>query len=187
MILFRTLLLLATVSAFFTANAQSKYYTRDGRVSFFSSTPMEDIEALSNDASSVFDIKTGKVEFGVPMKSFTFEKALMQEHFNEDYVESDKFPKAKFKGIFEFEGDFDPAKAGEYKVIAKGKFTLHGITQEITEKGTFTVSDEGNLFAVCVFHVKPADYDIEIPSTVRDKIAKTVEVTIKMNYKPLKR
>lgn len=187
MILFRTLLIIVLLANCFAIHAQTKYYTRDGKVKFFSTTPMEDIEAVSKDASSVFDVKTGKVEFGVPMKSFTFEKALMQEHFNEDYVESDKFPKAKFKGVFEFEDDFDPAKAGEYPVTAKGNFTLHGVTHEIEEKGKITVTADGKITAECRFEVKPEDYDIKIPSTVKDKIAKVVEVTVKMNYKPLKR
>lgn len=187
MILFRTLLIFVLFFTCAHVDAQSKYYTRDGKIKFFSSTPMEDIEALSNDVSSVFDINTGKVEFGVPMKSFTFEKALMQEHFNEDYVESDQYPKAKFKGVFELPEGFDPKKPGEYKVKAKGKLTLHGITRDIEEQGTITITKDGKISAECIFEVKPADYEIEIPSTVRDKIAKTVEVTVKMNYKPLKR
>jgi len=76
-----------------------KYFTRSGQISFFSSTSMEDIEAHNKTVTAIFDSQSGAIQFSVTMKSFQFEKALMQEHFNENYVESGKFPKATFKGV----------------------------------------------------------------------------------------
>lgn len=185
---YKNFILTALLATFITTGfAQSKYYTRDGKIKFFSSTSIEDIKAVSSDASSVYDISSGKVQFAVPMKSFTFKKALMQEHFNEDYVESDKYPKAEFKGTFEYDDEPDLSEPGTYEVTAKGTFTLHGVSREIQEKGTITVTKNGKIIAESVFMVKPADYDITIPASVRDQIANSIEVTVKFDYKPLKR
>ncbi len=90
--------LLFVVLQCITTNAQDRLLTRNGSISFYSKAPLEDIEANTQTAVSVLDRKTGQIEFSVLIKSFTFEKALMQEHFNEDYLESDKFPKSTFKG-----------------------------------------------------------------------------------------
>ncbi|RYZ52205.1 MAG: YceI family protein, partial [Sphingobacteriales bacterium] len=96
-----------------TATAQ-KYITRTGKVTFYSTTPVENIEAFNNDVSSVVDARTGDILFIVPIKSFKFEKALMQEHFNENYMESDKFPKADFKGRIMNLKDVNFTKDGVY-------------------------------------------------------------------------
>lgn len=173
-----------TVTNVFT---QNKYYTRDGHVSFFSSTPVEDIKAVNRNASCIFDQATGKVEFNVPMKSFKFEKALMQEHFNEDFIESNEYPDATFKGVFEGIENVDFKKEGEYTVTAAGDFTVHGVTREREDEFTFIITEDGEIRGKSVFMVKPADHDIEIPGSVRENIAKEVEVTVKMNYKELKR
>src|SRR5215213_5098950 len=93
----KTILLLAAVAISFFAPAQTKYFTKNGRIFFNASSPLEKIEAINDKATSVIDLSTGQIEFGVLLKAFLFERALMQEHFNENYVESDKFPKAVFK------------------------------------------------------------------------------------------
>src|SRR5215210_2804803 len=107
-------LILATLFLATTAFSQ-RYMTRTGKVTFFSSTPLENIEAINNEMACAIDSKSGDVAFQVPIKSFKFEKALMQEHFNENYLESDKYPKAEFKGKVANIGSVNFAKDGSYK------------------------------------------------------------------------
>jgi len=154
-----------------------KYMTRTGKVSFFSGTPIENIESFNNEAACVLDSKTGQVVFIVPIKSFKFEKGLMQEHFNENYMESDKFPKADFKGTVANISSVNFAKDGVYKVKVSGKLTMHGVTKDITTDGTVTV--KGGVPTVnSKFNVAPADYGIKIPSMAASKIASKIEVTV---------
>src|SRR5947208_1580392 len=94
----RTLFLITLLISGTALFAQDKFFTKSGRISFYSKAPLEDIEAENRSVTAVLDTKTGMVQFAVPMKAFEFEKALMQEHFNENYIESDKYPKAEFKG-----------------------------------------------------------------------------------------
>jgi len=154
-----------------------RYMTRTGKVTFFSSTSMENIEAVNNEMACAVDSKTGDLAFQVPIKSFKFEKALMQEHFNENYMESDKFPKAQFKGAIANLGAVNFAKDGQYSVTASGKMTIHGVTRDVSAPGTITV--KGNeIVAASKFTVRSADYGIRIPSVVAGKIAQNIEVTV---------
>ncbi|MBK0402362.1 YceI family protein [Adhaeribacter sp. BT258] len=178
-------LLFSGVLAISSAFAQDKYFTKNGQVSFFSSTPMENIEASNNNATSVIDAKTGKMEFAILMKAFKFEKALMEEHFNENYVESGKYPKATFAGNITNLSGVDFSKNGTYKVNVKGKMTIHGVTKDVEAPGTITV-ENGKVKANSVFNVAPEDYKIEIPKLVREKIAKEIKVTVNMDYQALK-
>tara|TARA_B110000046_G_scaffold57567_1_gene64250 strand:+ start:7211 stop:7756 length:546 start_codon:yes stop_codon:yes gene_type:complete len=163
--------------------SQEKYFTRDGHIKFFSSTPVEDIEADNYKVTSVLDETTGKVEFAANMKSFEFEKALMEEHFNENYVESKEYPRAVFKGSVK---DF---KMGSYndetQVTVSGKMTMHGVTKDVEFPGMIHFAD-GNYQMTSKFMISPEDYKIEIPNTVRDKIAKEMEVTVDAKLGPLK-
>ena len=154
-----------------------KYMTRTGKVTFFSSTPVENIEAFNNDVSSVLYSKSGEVAFVVPIKSFKFEKALMQEHFNENYMESDKYPKADFKGKVTNLGDVNFAKDGNYSVKVAGALTIHGVTKNVSLPGTITVKG-GSITTNSKFKVKTADYGIKIPAMVKNKIAEQIEVTV---------
>lgn len=174
-----TLLLVAAMSL----QAQ-KYFTRDGYIRFFSSTSMEDIEAENKKVTTVMDGATGKLEFSALMKSFEFEKALMEEHFNENYVESNTYPKATFKGeIVDF-------KKGSYAsatpVKVKGKMKIHGVEKDVTIDGTAHETKDGYTLKSS-FVVNPEDYDIEIPNAVRDNIAKEIEVTVEADLVPLKK
>lgn len=154
-----------------------KYMTRTGKVTFFSSTPVENIEAFNNEVSGVVDAKSGDVLFIVPIKSFKFEKALMQEHFNENYMESNKYPKADFKGKIANPGDVNFSKDGTYSTKLQGRLTIHGVTKDVTLPGSVTV--KGNtITANSKFAVKTADYGIRIPSMVESKIAKQIEITV---------
>jgi polyisoprenoid-binding protein YceI len=173
------------VSAMIMAGAgisQEKYFTRDGHIKFFSSTPMEDIEADNHKVTSVLDEASGKIEFAANMKSFEFEKALMEEHFNENYVESKEYPKAVFKGSLK------GFKMGDYsaktEIIAAGTMTMHGVSKEIEIPGTIEFTG-GNYHLVSKFMISPEDYNIEIPNTVRDNIAKEMEVTVDAKLGPL--
>src|ERR1043165_8016601 len=108
----------------FFSNAQDKFFTKSGKISFFSSTPAEDIKALNKSAAVVFDTKTGDIQFSVLMKGFEFKKGMMQEHFNKEYVESDKFPKAEFIGQVTNNTEINYNKNGNYTAKVKGKLTL---------------------------------------------------------------
>ena len=145
---------------------------------------MEKIEAKNNKVSSVIDTKSGKVEFAVLIKSFHFEKALMQEHFNENYMESDKFPKSTFAGNITNLKDINFTKDGTYKANVSGKLTIHGVTKDVATAGMIKVKG-GVVNVTNTFRVKLADYGIEIPSVVKDKIAKDVEIIINSDLKAM--
>src|SRR5687767_244071 len=116
-----------------------KYMTKTGHVSFFSKAPMENIEAHNNQVSSIINTANGELVFSLLMKSFNFEKALMQEHFNEKYVESEKFPKAEFKGKITNLSAIDFKKEGSQAAEVAGTLTIHGVTKDVTAKGTVEV------------------------------------------------
>lgn len=158
-----------------------KYITKNGHISFFSSTPIEEIEAHNHQVASVLDASTGEVVFNVLIKSFEFKKALMQEHFNENYMESDQYPKGSFKGKVENVSAIDFTKDGTYNVDVSGDMTIHGVTKPVSAKGTLRVSG-GFVAANSKFILKPADYDIQIPKIVEGKIAKEIEVTVDLKY-----
>jgi hypothetical protein len=181
----KTILILLSVALSLAASAQTKYFTRNGRVFFNASSPLEKIEAINDKSTSVVDISTGQVEFAVLLKAFLFERALMQEHFNENYVESDKFPKAVFKGTIADASSIDRSKDGSYPVKVTGKLTLHGVTRDVETAATFTVKN-GALSATTDFNIEPGDYNIPIPGLVKDKIAKTISINVQSNYEPLK-
>ncbi|GAB4414995.1 MAG: hypothetical protein OHK0039_23250 [Bacteroidia bacterium] len=165
------------------ALGQTRLMTRTGVISFYSHTPMEDIEATNNQVNSVLDTQTGDIVFAVLMKSFQFEKALMQEHFNEKYVESDKFPKAQFKGKITNLAGIDFTKNGTYKAPVSGQLTIHGVTHDVSTEGTIEVKD-GKITAKAKFPVAVADYEIKVPAAVRDNIAKSVDIMVDMTYEP---
>jgi hypothetical protein len=174
------LLLLASLAG----NAQNKFYTKTGRISFFSSTPLEDIDAINRSVVGILDTKTGDLQFVALMKGFEFRKALMQEHFNADYVESSKYPKAEFKGQITNSSDINYTTNGSFPAKVKGKLTIHGVTKDIEANGTITVKD-GKLTLVSTFNVLVADYNITIEKLYRDNIAKTIKVTVDCTLSPL--
>ena len=166
-----------------TANAQ-KYITRDGYISFFSHAPIEDIKADNNQVASVIDTSTGDMVFQVLIRSFHFVKTLMEEHFNENYMESDKIPKSTFTGKIVNIKDVNFSSAGTYDVTVEGDLSIHGITKKVTAKGTLEIID-GGINATSKFNIEPEEYNITIPGVVRNNIAKVVEVTVAMKYTPL--
>lgn len=169
-----------------STQAQDLFYTKSGKIRFFSTTPLEDIEAVNREATSFLNTQTGELQFSVLIKGFKFQKALMEEHFNENYMESDKFPKATFKGSITNLPAVDWGKDGTYTVKLSGDLTIHGVTRKETFDGTLTV--KGNsITSNSVFRVKPADYGIKIPAIVSDKIAESIEVTVNAAYEPYKK
>ncbi|HRI26478.1 MAG TPA: YceI family protein [Chitinophagales bacterium] len=180
-------LFLALFTVLATANvfAQGKFFTKNGHIDFFSATPMENISANNDKVVSILDTETGKLDFQVLIKAFEFEKALMQEHFNENYMESDKFPKSTFKGQIVNLSDVNFSKNGTYQVKVSGDLTIHGVTKAVQAPGTITVKD-GTITATSKFTVAVADYNIEIPKLVKDNIAKNIDINLSMNYQPYK-
>jgi YceI-like domain len=161
--------------------AQNIFITRHGQVSFFSKTPMENIEAVNNEVSSAFNTQSGELGFAILIKSFHFERALMEEHFNENYLESDKIPKASFKGKINNLSAVNFAADGSYPVVAEGDMTIHGITQKLSVAGTVVI--KGGIPQVqAKFKVVPKEYNIKIPGLVADKIASSISVTVDCRY-----
>lgn len=177
------ILLITLVSCTLAAAAQDVYSSRNVSVSFFSKAPMEDIDAKTTQVVSAINIKTGAVYFKVPVKSFQFKKSLMQEHFNENYLETEQYEYAEFKG--KMTDAVDLTRPGTYPVTVEGTLNMHGVTKTYKEKGTITVS-AGQLAVKCTFKVKVADHHIRIPKLVVKNIAEVVDVTVDGTYAPVK-
>jgi hypothetical protein len=179
----RLTILLFLLSIVFAVDAQ-KYMTKNGYIGFFSHTPMEDIKGDNNQVAGVLDVSTGEMVFQALIKSFHFERALMEEHFNENYMESDKFPKSSFKGKISNLSSVNFSKNGTYDVTVEGDLTIRDATNKISTKGTIEVVT-GGINATSKFNIVPEDYKINIPGVVREKISKNLEVTVMMKYAPL--
>ena len=162
--------------------AQERFATRNGHIHFFSGTAVENIEADNNKVTSVFDATSGAIEFAALVKAFEFEKALMQEHFNENYMESNTFPKAEFKGKMTGVTAEQLKKPGTYDVLVEGDLTIHGVTKPVKAKGTLTVEANGTVKASSDFMVRPEDHGIKIPGMVRKNLAEQIAVRVRMDY-----
>lgn len=176
-------IVLFTLALQVSAQAQTRYFTRTGQIVFFSEELLENIEATNKQVSSFIDLSTGEIVFSVPMKSFQFKKSLMQEHFNENYIESEKYPKSAFKGFINEFKNLNLQQDGTHKVKVNGSLTLHGVTKPVSADGVLTIK-KGKIQANSVIYIKPEDYAIEIPLLVRNKIAKIIKVSIAMDYDP---
>lgn len=164
--------------------AQGKYLTNDGYISFYSHTVIEDITAVNKKVSAVIDGENGEIAVIVRMTQFQFEKKLMQEHFNENYVESDKFPKAIFNGRIVDPGKVDFSTLGKYQVQVSGEMKIHGVAEQVSSEGSIEVTDSG-IIATTTFMLNPEDYDIKIPKVVRKNIAEQMEITVKLKCQPV--
>lgn len=178
--------LLILITAFFSfahlSNAQS-YITKNGKISFFSKTSMENIDAVNNQAVSILNSTSGELAFSVLINGFLFKKALMQEHFNENYMESTKYPKATFSGKIDDLTKIDFGKDGAYNVSVTGNLMMHNVTNKITAPAVITVKGK-KITANSTFKVALADYKISIPKLVEDNISKTIEIKIDCKYNP---
>ena len=176
-------IIVLTISA--VSFAQDKFYTKTGSISFFSRTTLEDIDAHNRSVTCVLDTKTGNVQFSVLMKGFEFKKALMQEHFNEDYIESDKYPRAEFKGQITNNNSIDYTKEEVQQAKVKGQLTIHGQTNEIETDGTVSIKN-GKILIASEFPVTVADYKITVAAFAKSKVAKTINVKVSCILEPLK-
>jgi polyisoprenoid-binding protein YceI len=177
-ILFISLLLSCTV----VAQAGKIFSVKSGKISFESEAPFETIRASSSDVKGLLEIEKKLFAFKVRMESFEgFNSSLQREHFNENYIESDKYPEAVFNGkIIE---DVDLFKDGMYTVRAKGNFTLHGISQERIIKSDITVK-KGKIMITCAFTVLLEDHNIPIPKVVKDKLSSEIDVQVNCQLEP---
>jgi hypothetical protein len=176
----RIYLLAFTLLIYFLGYGQ-QFMTRNGFIGFYSQTPLEDIRAENNQVYAIVDAGKKNLAFTLLLKGFIFRKELMQEHFNENYVESDKYPKSTFSGSYS--GDVPLNQDGVYHVTVKGNLSLHNVTKSIEIPATLEVA-KGNLQGTASFNVKPEDFNISIPSLVRDKIAKEINVQVKIDCSP---
>lgn len=160
--------------------AQKIYSTKNGKISFFSNAPLEDIEATNNEVESKLASANGQVAFTLLMKGFQFENELMEEHFNENYVESTKFPKADFNGFITNIKDINFAKDGTYTAKVKGTLTIHGVSKEITQDGTITIAG-AKATAKTKFTISLKDYNIG-GSLIGKKIADKIAITVDCRY-----
>ena len=164
------------------SQAQEKFYTKTGKILFkCTKSPLEKIEATNKSGTCVLDAKTGNLQFAIMMKGFEFERALMQEHFNENYLESDKFPKSVFIGRIDDISKVDFDKDAEYAVTVTGQLTIHGVTRTVTAPAILSVKNRVTI-ANATFNISLTDYKISIPSLVKDKISETVKISVTLEY-----
>jgi polyisoprenoid-binding protein YceI len=176
---FLSLLILAfTVTGL---QAQDIWITRSGAITFHAGTSVEDIDGTSNEVASLFNVKTGDIAFQVPVKSFHFKRSLMEDHFNENYMESNKFPKSTFSGKVADISKINFTKDGNYPVTVEGDLLIHGFTKKAIVPGTVTITG-GKISATATFKVLISDYNIPIPGVVAEKIAKEATIEVKCSY-----
>jgi hypothetical protein len=172
------ILIFAIILLASTVVSAQKYFTRTADVKFFSEAPTENIEADNSQVTCILNTENGELAFSVQLMGFHFEKALMEEHFNENYVESHKYPKSTFKGkILDFD-KIDIKKDSKHNIIVEGEMSLHGETKSIKADGELSVAGEKILLS-SKFELKIEDYKIDIPTAVINKIAESIEVSMK--------
>ena len=169
-------LLSAFIMTWIVFDASSQIWiAKNAKIRFFSATPIEDIEAMTNTATGAINLETSRIFFKATVKSFKFEKALMKEHFNENYVESDKFPFAEYDGIIQSIPDL--TRDGVHEVQIKGYLTLHGVKASRDIKATLKAVN-GKIESKSIFLVPCHDHGIKIPSVTRKNISDNIEVTV---------
>jgi hypothetical protein len=181
----KLLLALGFISLSLYTQAQDKFYSKSGKINFYSVAPLEDIEAKHKSVVCLLDIKTGALQFSALVNGFEFENEEMQQHFNDDYLETRKHPKSEFKGQIVNNAAVNYQKPGTYPVQVKGLLTIHGVTKEVQTPGSIKIDGDG-LKAAATFNIQVADFNIRIPNLVKDKIAKTVKITVDTRLDPVR-
>jgi len=171
------------LSASLIVNAQT-YKTRDGNIYFNPNKNQgnKEYSALSKEATAIFKVETQEVALLVPMKTFHFNNALLEEHFNENYLHTNKYPNATYKGKLIGFDKAMLAKDGEYKFSSEGKVELHGVTQPFKGAVTMTVKN-GTATFNCVFNIKAEDHKIEIPGLVKSKLMEATPINATITFK----
>ncbi len=166
--------------------AQERYFTRSGKVEFYSKAPIEDIKAVNNQLSCIFEVESNRIVANVLIKAFEFEKALMQKHFNENYMESERFPKATFKGKINSKESLDFKSNWNKSIDYEGDMTIHGISRKMKglalitcKNGTITISSE--------FYIHLNDFAIKIPSTLINNISEKIQIKVNLSLNELKK
>lgn len=154
---------------------------REGTASFYSEAPLEDIEATNKEVMGAIDLKEGTLAVSMFIKKFRFERSLMEEHFNENYLESDKFPKATFKGKIKDFANMDFEKGGSFEAEAEGEIEIHGVRKPLIAKVQFQVSPS-SVKSTTEFEISVADHDVDIPKLVIKNIAEVVLVKAAFNF-----
>lgn len=178
----KNILLLVCTLLISQASFAQLFYTQTGKTSFFSKTPLEDISAVNNNVSSILNTATNDIAVRMNINQFRFPNRLMEEHFNENYLESEKFPAATFKGKIAEKIDF--TKDGTYDVTAKGVMMIHGVSKEKVLIGKLTVA-QSNITLETNFEIALVDYKIDIPKIVWEKIAE--KIAVKNNFSLIKK
>jgi len=176
----KTTLLLFFAGLSFGLHAQKIFSTTTGQIRFNASSPLEQVIGINNQVDSKMVDKTGQVVFSALIKSFKFDNQLMEDHFNENYLESSKFPKAEFRGFIINIGTVNFAKDGKYPANFSGTLTIHNVSQKVSTAGEITIAN-GAPSVNGAFKVKLADYGIT-GSYIGGKIASEAEVTVNCKY-----
>lgn len=172
--------LLILIVSVFTAHAQ-KYASEKSLVTFFSEAPVENIAAENKKSSALLDLSTRQVAFSIPIIDFQFERHLMQEHFNEKYMDTEKYPKATFQGSVI---NVNQNGKGQQNVSAKGRLTIHGVTKEVEIPGSLEITGDSKVVIKSTFKVLLKDYNISIPQILWQNIAEEIEVKVDFTFKP---
>jgi polyisoprenoid-binding protein YceI len=173
--------LLIAFSAFF-AKSQAQIYMADScKVSFFSAATIEDITAVNSISKPIMSTATGDIQISITNEQFIFKKKLMQEHFNEDYMESDKYPHTVFKGKVNEKVDYK--KDGVNNVTVTGEMDMHGVKKTVTIPGTITIKN-GIIYIIAKFDVKLTDYNIKVPTVIGSDVGKQIAITLTAAMKP---
>jgi NurA-like 5'-3' nuclease len=173
--------LLLTLTFLVNANAQKMYSTKSGQIKFNASTPLETIKAVNNQADSRWLESNGQIVFSVLIKGFKFENQLMEDHFNENYMESGKFPKAEFKGFINDIQHIDLINAGGNEITADGTLTIHGISQKVVVSGSLTILSSGKIMLKSEIKIKLKDYQIS-GNLIGSKIAPDATISVYCIY-----
>ena len=181
----KSILIVTALFVISASFAQKRYFTKTGNISFRAGTAVEDIDGINKSTTCIFDAASGDIQFAILVKGFEFKSALMMEHFNENYMESDKFPKSTFKGKISNPEKNNFQKDGTYPVTVKGTLEIHGVKKEVETTGTFKVTGE-TVLATADFNILLEDYKIEIPGLVKDKISKTAKIHVNCSNTILK-
>ena len=177
-----TLLIAFSLVVFgFTNHSGGIYKSNTGNIGFFSHTAVEDIKADNHKVKTAFDATSGKMQFSVAIKDFKFEKALMQEHFNEKYMESTKYPRSTFNGTIDNVSAIKFDTDGTYTSTVSGKLKIKDVTKQVSTTGTFVVKG-GKVNAKATFNVNPEDYNVKIPRVVRDRISNNLKISVDVDY-----
>jgi hypothetical protein len=181
----KLLLSIAAAMTMLHASAQSIYKSVQSNVSFFAGTPVEDINAVSTQANSFLNLETGEVVVRIPMTSFVFEESLMQEHFNENYIESGKYPNAEFTGKIENVSQLNWKESNAFNITVAGTLKIHGVAKPRTISVELT-KQNGKIEAISNFQIALEDHKIDRPRILWEKLADKVDVKLKFIYEVYK-